>query len=313
MSRPWTKIAGVNVVLSSLLLTLAVMSGLWSAKAAGPEYTLPTEVFKGFKLRVPVRVGGGEPMWCTLDSGAGGNGFVLDSSVGRKLGLHPTGRGQSTGAGPGVVVDERVFDQALEVGKLRILHRRVEMRPLGQSCIVGTVLLDRFVVEMDYLAPAVRLHSSESYQPSNDAVSVPLALDGSQRPTIVARLLLQSRDTVDARLLLDSAVTDYALSLSKTFIDKNHILSRVRKFIEPGFRADSVGEIELLATRIDRLSVGPVSMDKPIVMLFRSGSAAPRGGQTDGLLGSGFLHRFLVAIDVPHRRLYLTPNTMYQS
>ena len=312
MVRLWTTIAGVKIAPSSLLPMLVAIATCWPVQAAGPEYTLPVEIFKGFNLRVPVRVGSGDTLWCTLDSGAGGDGFVLDSTIGKKLGLHPGARGWSTGAGPGVVAEERVFDKTLEIGNLRIPHRTLGMRPLGESCLVGTVVLDRFVVELDYSTPAVRLYSSARYVPSKGAASVPLALDASRRPMIVAKLLLQSADAVDARLLLDSAVADYALSLSKAFIDKNQILTRVRKVIDPGFRAESVGKIDLLATRIERLSVGPVGMDKPIVMLFRSPSGAPRSDQTDGLIGSGFLHRFIVTIDVPKRRLYLKPNTMYR-
>ena len=45
-------------------------------------------------------------------------------------------------------------------------------------------------------------------------------------------------------------------------------------------------------------------------MLFRTATAA-HGRLPDGLLGSGFLHRFLVAIDVHVASLYLAPNRMY--
>jgi len=185
------------------------------------------------------------------------------------------------------------------------------MYQLEDGCIIGTVLFDRFVAEIDYLTPAVRLYAADAYRPAENAVNVPLMLDQYRRPMIDGRLVLGSGDTVHARLLLDSAIPDYVLSLSKAFTDQHRILTRVRKVIQPPFRAEGTGgKIDLLATRMERLSVGSVGVDKPPVMLFRTRPGA-RGSQPDGLIGSGFLHRFLVTVDVPKLRLYLTPNRMY--
>jgi hypothetical protein len=185
------------------------------------------------------------------------------------------------------------------------------MRRLGENCIIGTVLFDHFVVEIDYLSPAVRLYAMDKYHPAAKAVNVPLTLTADRRPAIDARLVLKSGDTISARLLLDSAIPDYALSLSKDFTEEHRILARVGKVIQPPFQADGTGgKIDLLATRIEHLSVGSIGMDRPLMMLFRTRSGDP-ASQPDGLIGSGFLHRFLVTIDVPNRRLFLTPNRMY--
>jgi hypothetical protein len=50
----------------------------------------------------------------------------------------------------------------------------------------------------------------------------------------------------------------------------------------------------------------PVGLDNPVVLLFRTATAA-HARLPDDLLGSGFLHR----IDVPGANLYLTPNRAY--
>jgi hypothetical protein len=278
--------------------------------AANPEYTVPVRVRSGFRLEVSVRVNGTGPFWCTLDSGAAE--FILDATAGKNAGLRPTSMGQSHGEGPGVVQDERVLDATLELNKLRIPHRTVVMRPLEDACLIGTVHLDHFVAEIDYLAPAIRLYAPDVYRPPQSAIAVRLTLDPDRRPMTSGRLVLQSGDAVNARLLLDSAMPDYVLSLSKAFIDKQEILKRVRGVIRPPFRGQGTGgNIDLLATRIDRLSIGSVGISDPIVMLFRTKSGAV-GPQPDGLIGSGFLHRFLVIIDVPSGRLYLRPNRTYR-
>jgi hypothetical protein len=283
---------------------------IFATQAATPDYTIPVRVRSGFRLEVSVRVNGTGPFWCTLDSGAAE--FILDAAVGKNAGLRPSSMGQSHGEGPGVVQDERVLNTTLELNKLHIPHRTIVMRPLEDACLIGTVHLDRFVVEIDYLAPAIRLYAPDGYRPGQSAIDGPLTLDQDRRPMTTGRLFLQPGDAVNARLLLDSAMPDYVLSLSKAFIDKQEILKRVRGVIRPPFRGQGTGgNIDLLATRIDRLSIGPVGISNPIVMLFRTKSGAG-GPQPDGFIGSGFLHRFLVIIDVPSGRLYLRPNRTYR-
>jgi hypothetical protein len=204
-----------------------------------------------------------------------------------------------------------VPETVLQVDKLRLPGQSIHLRPLsGDACIFGTKLLDRFVVQIDYLAPEIRLFAPDGYSPPARAVKLSLMFDGFGRPMIAARLLLQRRDAAVADVLLDTAVADQVLSLSKAFSDEREILERVSKLISPPFEGESAGKIDLLATRIARLSVGPVGLDNPVVLLFRTATAA-HGRLPDGLLGSGFLHRFIVTIDVPRAKLYLTPNQAY--
>jgi len=284
--------------------------GVTLAHAAPPAYTLTARLRTGYRPEISVRVKGAGPFWCTLDSGAG-DAFLLDRATGEASGLHGARRERGFGAGPDSVVDEIVADAVLQVDKLRLPRESVHLRSLsGDACIFGTKLLDHFVVEIDYLTPEVRLFAAGGYSPPPRAVRLPLLFDSNGRPMVVARLLLQPRDAVMADVLLDTAVADQVLSLSKAFSDEQHILRRVSKLITPPFKAESIGKIDLLATRIGRLSFGPVGLDNPVVMLFRTATAAP-GRMPDGLLGSGFLHRFLVTIDVPGASLYLTPNNTY--
>ena len=108
---------------------------------------------------------------------------------------------------------------------------------------------------------------------------------------VAARLLLQPRNAVIADVVVDTAMPDQVLSLSKAFTDKQQILKRVRKVISPPFKAESIGKIDLLATRIARLSLGSVGLDNPVVMLFRTATAAP-GGVGDGYSGRVFSAAF---------------------
>ena len=230
------------------------------AHAAQPAYTLAARIRAGYRPEISVRVKGAGPFWCTLDSGAGG-AFLLDKALGEAAGLHGTRRQRGFGAGPDSAVDEIVTNTALQVDKLRLPRQSIHLRSLsGEACIFGTKLLDGFVAEIDYLTPEVRLFVAGGYSPPATAVKLPLMFDGSGRPMVAARLLLQPRDVAMADVLLDTAVADQVLSLSKAFSDQQQILKRVPKLISPPFKAESVGKIDLLATRIARLSFGPVGL-----------------------------------------------------
>jgi hypothetical protein len=296
---------------AGVLRMVGLVCSATGVEAANPEHTLPIRIIGGFRVELPVRVNGVGPFPCVLDSGAAG--FTLNAAMGKQAGLIPTGEGRSFGEGPGFAADQRLLHASLQAGDVLIRDRTVIVRPLAEDCLFGTGLLERFVVEIDYVASAIRLYAAKGYRPANGAAVAPLTLDRYGRPTITGRLLLQSGDAVTARLLVDSGIADYTLSLGKEFIDRQEILKRVRRVIEPPFHGQATGgAVDVVATRIRRLSVGPVGADEPVVLLlFRSTSGAV-GPPPDGLIGSGFLHRFLVAIDVPNRRFYLTPTPAYR-
>ena len=295
---------------AAFLLVLTALIGAPQLRGEPPAYTLAARLRVGYRPEISIRINGAGPFWCTLDSGAGG-GFFLQKQIGKAIGLRSTRTERSFGEGPDAVISEIVPGTALQVDNLRIPRQSIRLRSLSEdACIFGTKLLDRFVVEIDYLTPEIRLFTAAQYSPPVRAVKLPLTFDGSGRPTVAAQLLLQSGDTVTADVLLDTAVADQVLSLSKAFSDDHQILMRVSKVIRPPVKAESTGKIGLLATRIARLSVGSVGLDNPVVMLFRTATAA-RGRLPGGLIGSGFLHRFLVTIDVPGAHLYLTPNPAY--
>lgn len=297
--------------MARLLLCSFALIALASARAAPPAYTLAARFRNEYRLEIPVLVNGAGPFWCTLDSGAGG-GFLLNTGIGKAAGLRATRTERGFGEGLASVTHEIVPSTALQVHQLRLPRQAIRMGPLpGEQCIFGTELLDRFVVEIDYRTPEVRLFVADDYSPPSRAIRLPLRFDGTGRPMVAARLFLQPSESVKADVLIDTGVAEQVLSLSKAFTDQKQILNRVAKVISPPFKAESGGRIDLVATRIARLSLGRVGLDNPVVMLFRTATAAP-GRLPDGLLGSGFLHRFLVTIDVPGASLYLTPNNTYR-
>lgn len=63
---------------------------------------------------------------------------------------------------------------------------------------------------------------------------------------------------------------------------------------------------QIIAARPASISVGPFTMQKPVIALLAG--TVGGGGIADGVLGSGFLRRFTAAFDFEGRRMYLKPN-----
>ena len=279
---------------------------------ATPRYSIEAKRLPDHTLLIPVRVNDSGPFWCTFDSGASTH-LVLDSSVATDAGLRATGTVRNAGEGPAMVAAGRLSGATLTVADLRLRNQDVVISPIGSGaqsdCIFGAGILDSFVVEVNYAAPAIRLYEAAGYQPGPRAVSVPIDLP-YDNPVISARLVLQPGQTITARLVVDTAMGQWPIAINRRFSDAQGLLSRIRKAVEPPFQAVGAGgAIGLLASRTDSLSVAEFTFDNPVMMLFRteSGINLP----WDGNLGSEFFRRFILSIDYPNRRLFLEPDAEF--
>jgi len=279
------------------------------ALTAAPRYSIEAKRLPDHTLLIPVRVNDSKPFWCTFDTG-GSTGLALDSSVATEAGLRGTGTVRNAGEGPAVVDAERLSGATLAVADLRLRNRDVLIRSIGSDapsdCIFGAGILDSFVVEVNYAAPAVRLYEPAEYQPGPRAVSVPIDIP-YDNPVISARLVLQPGQTITARLVVDTSMGQWPIAINRRFSDAQNLLSRIRKAVEPPFQAEGTGgAIGLLASRAGSLSVAEFTVDNPVMMLFQTES----GGNFpwDGNLGSEFFRRFILSIDYPNRRLFLEPD-----
>jgi hypothetical protein len=257
-------------------------------------------------LQTPVRVNGAGPFSCVFDTG-GSRTLSLDSATAAKAGLKPTAEGQSTGSGPTVIADQRILGATVTLGELSLQHV-VVLRPKGDGapydCVFGTGILNSFVVQIDYERPEVRLYDAAGFRPGANMTNVPVTYWNGD-PIVPVRLQPKLGTTIEAKLVVDTAVGQWPLALRKEFTDANDILGKTDKVVIPPFKAESVGTIPLLATRIASFSVGPFTTQNDIAMLFRTESAVAL--PWDGNIGSEFFRRFTLTLDYPGDRLFLEP------
>jgi hypothetical protein len=291
------------------LVGLSVAGLVQQSDAAAPSFTIPVKFLPDYALLIEVRVNGIGPFLCQFDSGAG-TSFVLDSGKAKHAGLQPTGTGTSAGVGPAKINDERLPSAKLDLGSVQIANQTVVMLPTGpEDCIFGSGILKEFVVQIDYVTATIRLYEPQTFTAPADAISVPFTLSAGS-PIVDSVISFDSSDRVGAKLLVDTAVRRF-LALSKGFTDSQGILGGARKIVKPPFIAGGTGgTIDLLATRLEALSIGSARVDGPIALLIRTASGASRK-EPDGYLGNEFFRRFLLTLDYPHMRLFLEPNQHY--
>ena len=254
---------------------------------------------------IPVSIGG-STFWCNPDTGFSAL-IAPDRAKAVKAGLRvapgvstPDGNPPSPGdssATANVVVGGVMF------ADYSIIVRTLPEEAPDMDCIMGLALLRRFVVEFDHITPRLILHERASYRPPSDMTSVPLLFRSNPTvPYVDIELRLSGGAPQLFRVVPDTGAAFYGA----VFV--GDAMTRVRSQL-PSVSAITYSDsriTQLIAARPASISVGPFTMQKPVIALLEG--TVGGGGIADGVLGSGFLRRFTAAFDFEGRRMYLKPN-----
>ena len=277
------------------------------ALCASPEpISIPVRLNDYGQILTAVRVNGSRPLWCELDTGGGGPLMLLDMATAASIGVGATAVGRSSGATDAAAdVDGRArVNLTFPSFDLPAQQLVIKPKPLAgdKEGTIGLMMLGRFVVEMDHVTPAVRLHPAESFRYNGPGQAVPFTVE-NQNPYVPVSLTLSKGDEAQGRFVIDTGAAGSIAYLAKSFASRNRLLDRVVKSAP-----DSLG---LTACRIEKIAVGPFSVDRPIVHQFGTagfgGSAEP-----DGMLGIDFLRRFRLFMDYGRKQAILEPNVHYR-
>jgi hypothetical protein len=256
-------------------------------------------------LLVPIKVGA-TTFWCNVDSG-GSWVFSIDRKKALQAGLQPNATGSIAGVGPEVVEDQRVRGVTAEIGSLALRDMTLVMVDIPKvvpdmDCVFGLGLLHDYVVEFDYVTPALHIFNADTFRHSPAAVSLPFELDRFRNPHLTGRVRLGTDESVAGDFMLDTGGGYYSVVVTKPFIDANHLQERVGTVVPQV--ADTPGLV-LAAARPAAMTVGPFEVAGPIAALILTRS---RGIIEDGLIGTGFLRRFAVTFDYTRKQVWLEPN-----
>jgi hypothetical protein len=262
-------------------------------------------------LYLPARINGSEFV-CSLDSG-GGDRIYLDKSKAMAAGIRPEMEGQSAGPQAESMTSDARTKVDLELGTLKLDGQELVMqnRPYAAfQCVIGLTVLKKYVVELSYELPTLRVFDASQYKYSGHGHAVPFVIDGGN-PFVNVNLLFPKGDPILARLALDTGGGRPAGYLSKSFIEKYGIMSRVSKTVPDYWSGMEGNQPKVLATRLPLLELGDLKMAHPIFFLWQV-QGFGGANEPDGLLCPDFLRRFTLIFDYPRLELILDPGPHVQ-
>ena len=280
------------------------------------EAAIPAEVY-GDHIFIPVRANGGRPAWFFVDSGAAMS--VVSKTLAEELRLPFSGeiRGQGTGAGATSVglaknVGLDFGTVQLPPGTTAVWDHSALLPVLGRQWdgIIGTDVISRLVVRLDYEHEQITVYDPETYTPANKAAELPVTFLGSL-PMVQGKITLPGREPIEINCVIDSGAD--GLHLTAPFVSANRVLESMSKRVS----ASSIGAgggSRQFAGRIASLQLGPYVLREPVVS-FSADEKAGLLASPDfaALIGGAILKRFTLTFDYPHHRILLEPNGRFSS
>jgi len=300
------------MVFQALVLASVAFSAMLTAgQGASPVSVIPLRMGEDYALYAPARINGSEFV-CSLDSG-GGDRIYLDKSKAMAAGIKPEAEGRSAGPQAESMASDLRAKVGLELGTLKLdgLELIMQNRPYaGFECVIGLTVLKEYVVELSYQPPTLRVFDASQYKYSGHGHVIPFVIDDGN-PFVNVNLLFPKGDPISARLALDTGGSRPAGYLSKSFIDKHGIMSRVSKAVPDYWSGMAGNQPRVLAARLSMLELGDLKVARPIFFLWQVRGFGG-GNEPDGLLCPDFLRRFTLIINYPRLELILSPGPHFQ-
>jgi len=255
-------------------------------------------------ILVPVGING-STFWCNLDSGFSAL-LTLNERLAERAALMPAPARSTPDGRPATPGDHEAI-ATVDVGGVVLRDRQVILRAFPSEapemqCVMGVGVVRDFIVEFDYDAARVRLYPREQFVATPQARVLPLDV---RRNTafVTVELQLEDGSRHPASVVVDTGASYFSVVLVKAFVERTKIASATHTARQP-----SAGVLKPLSARLSGISLGPFTVHGQITALLEQ-DISP--GLDDGLLGSGFLQQFTVAIDYVGARLFLTPNKRF--
>lgn len=297
MNRKFANAAGVLALFSLACL---------GADGQNTAVVVPMRLNEAHQYFIQARINGSDPMWCSVDSG-GGDRLYLDRDRAARIGIQPTERGLSAGPRDAKMAEDSRGRVTLEVAGIKFVNQTIllQSRPYADfSCVIGQTVFRQYIVEVDYLTPAIRLHDPARFLYSGPGQALPLVVEDGN-PFVTVTLITPNGKSFQARVAVDTGCTALAM-FSKSYVDKNDLMGQgLDPTAEPGYGYEGQ-QARVVSARVEKLIVGPFEMSRPGVHLYQvqgfGGSTPP-----DGLLCGGLLRRFKLIFDYSGQKIILEP------
>lgn len=306
-----------SAILFSFVPTL--LAAAQPAATPAPPQTLEIHFTSGQSARrIPIELAGGlifvqarvadTPLWFFLNTASAS---AFGQKQAQRLGL--TIEEDATGAPQGKKpAGKKLRDLRLSLPDLTLREPVVACFDLDglQTAVghkvdgvLGSALIERAVVEIDYRRRTMSLHDPASYRYSGPGSAVPMELDDG-KPYVPAKVALRGRAALSGQFLVDTGA-ESAIRLFSPFVQKYGLLGPPPQTPTPQpTPPGDEGTIEGIV-RAEKLELAGSVLREPIVFLSRATDGAFSDSEHAGSIGGEVLSRFKAILDVARRRLIL--------
>jgi hypothetical protein len=278
----------------------------WSLPASG-TVTVPFRLLNNH-IVVDVRIDGKGPFPFIVDTG--GHNIITPDTL-KALRIWQAGETVSGGGGEGSATNGYADVAELAMGAAILRNQTVialefsplEVEGLALGGMLGVEFLDHFVVRFDYGTQQMTVMEPGRFVPRAQAAA------GEAVPFTFYEHMPQVAGTLDgrnARFNIDTGSRS-DVTLTRPYVERENLRSAYPdgRVMTEGWGVG--GATRPYVTRVGKLALGQVSVDKPITGLSESRRGAFSDGYYDGNVGSGLLKRFVVTFDYPRQVMYLEP------
>jgi hypothetical protein len=268
------------------------------------ETSLPFQLINNH-IYADVSVDGKGPFTFIFDTG-GEN--VLTPRVATVLGLKSEGQMEGRGAGSGHMDMGLTKVAMLELGKASVKDQVFIVAPLDALApaegvdmpgMVGFQVFRRFVTRFDYGARTLTLIDPAAFDAKDAGVAVPFKFNGN---TIEIQA---SYDGIPGNYTIDTGSRS-SVTLSAPFAAA-HDLYRGATTVDAMTGWGVGGPTRSRVLRGQTLSLGPQTVQKPVVEVSTDKLGAMADPSIAGNIGAAILKRYVVTLDYGHQTMYLKP------
>lgn len=271
---------------------------------------IPLRILNGH-LYLLAKLNGKGPFLMLLNSG-GGN--VLQSSVAGTLGLRIEGsvadESGRASAGVGITKVDRV-----EIGGVEIRNQvfsTTDLNNLGSRVegvdsfggLIGYEFFRRFPVKVNYERGVATIYNPANFKYAGAGVRVPFRLD-DHRPEIDGSI-----DGIAAAFTVDVG-SAASVDLRGSFVEANGLVGKLASSMRVVSSAGSSSHSYAFLARANTLTMGDVSVAKPIAFLAQSSGDASGALAYAGTIGFGVLRQFNVTFDYTGAQMFLEKNAAF--
>lgn len=265
-------------------------------------------------LVVDATIDGKGPFHFVLDTGAGIT--VVTPALAETLAAKASGATSMSGMGKNAVNAQTIVLDTVSVGTARqtgVLAAIVALPPAltyqGRfgtiDGVLGYSFLSHYAVTIDVVGDRASFVAEPSFEPPASALALPISMNGQSIPLVAA-----SADGVPGRFEIDSG-NNGDVTIAGSFA-KAHAIGAGSRASETRYQGVG-GAIDTKRIRLRTLAVGGFVLHRMVAALSQIGSGVLGTGAIDGNLGYDFIHRFVLTLDYPGRRLYLRKSPAFDA